>query len=173
MLRKVKTMTRTVAGCLTIASAVSLHLAAPGAASADEAVVIATTAAVDGATVPYFFRSGPFTLGASYVPALVVAIESEAQADEGLYLPVAGPWLDLAEREECDHDCGAENADKALLVTSGAFQGFGALQLVSSFIYPATRTVTVSGANDSPKLSLMVTPESVGRGRGLVAFGKF
>jgi hypothetical protein len=172
-LRKVKSMTRTVARCLTIASAVSLHLAAPGTASADEAVIASPIPAVDRGTVAHsrLLRS-LFTLEASYVPA-VVATESEAQADEALYLRFAGPWLDLADREECEHDCGGESANQAPVVTTGVFQGLGALQIVGSFISPETRTVTVSGADDSPKLSLRVTPEGVGRGRGLVAVGQF
>ena len=149
-------MTRTGARCLTIASAVSLHVAAAGIASADEAVVASTTPAAGSASVanPYSLPSGLFTLRASYVP-------------------VAGPWLDLADREECEHDCGGENANKAPAVTSGVFQGLGALQIFGSLIFPETRTVTVSGADDSPKLSLRVTPESAARGRGLVAVGQF
>ena len=169
-------MTRTVAGCLTIASAVALHVAAPPAARADDEVVLSSTAPTrESASIPnpYFLRSGLFTLGASYVPALVVAIESDTQGDENLYVPVAGPWLDLSEREECDRDCGGENVNKALLVTSGVFQGLGALQVAGSFIFPETRTVTVSNADGSPKLSVTVTPASVGRGSGVVAVGKF
>lgn len=169
-------MTRTVAGCLTIAAAASLHLAAPRPATADEAAAAEFTAPdSESASLPdpYFLRSGLFTLGASYVPALAVAIESDAQGDENLYVPVAGPWLDLSEREDCDGDCGGENVNKALLVTSGVFQGLGALQIASAFMFPETRTITVSNADGSPKLSVTVTPSSVGRGSGVVAAGKF
>lgn len=166
-------MTRTVAGCLTIATAVSLQLATPCVASAHETAI--PVSATDSTTIPnpYFLRSGLITLGASYVPALVVAMGSDTKGDENLYVPVAGPWLDLAEREGCDSDCSPENVNKALLVTSGVFQGLGALQIVGSFIFPETRTVVVSNADGSPKLSVTVTPASVGRGSGVVAVGKF
>lgn len=129
----------------------------------------------DSTTIPdpFLLRSGLFTLGAAYVPALVVAIDSDTRGDENLYVPVAGPWLDLAEREDCAADCGAETVNKALLVTSGVFQSLGALQVIGAFMFPETRTVALSNADGSPKLSVAVTPARVGRGSGLVAVGKF
>lgn len=168
-------MTPTAAGCLTIASAVSLQLAAPCVALAEDAVVLTSTAPADSAPIPdpYFLRSGLLTLGAAYVPAVAVAMTSETQGDDHLYVPLAGPWLDLADREDCDGDCGGENVNKALLVTSGVFQSLGALQVVGSFIFHETTAVTVSDADGSPKLSFKVTPTGIARGSGVVATGKF
>src|SRR5687768_7526558 len=74
-------------------------------------------------------RSGAWTLGLSYVPALVVGIESDLPADRYLLVPVAGPWLDLGNRGDCD-GCDRETLNKVLLVTDGVFQGLGSLQII-------------------------------------------
>jgi hypothetical protein len=119
-------------------------------------------------------RSGVFTLGASYVPALVVAIESDHPADNHLYAPIVGPWLDLANRGDCEGDCDGETVNKVLLVTDGVFQGIGALQILGSFIFPeTTAAVTVAGSDGEPALSFRVMPTKIARGSGLVAYGEF
>ena len=41
-------------------------------------------------------NSGIWTLGLSYVPAVVVAAESARDADKRLYVPVAGPCMTAA-----------------------------------------------------------------------------
>ena len=40
-----------------------------------------------------------FTL--AYVPAVLVAQQSTQSADNHLYVPVVGPWVDLADRPTC------------------------------------------------------------------------
>jgi hypothetical protein len=74
------------------------------------------------------------------VPALVVAIQSDRKGDDYLYYPVAGPWLDLANRERCS-TCNHETLNDVLLVTDGVFQGIGALQILGAFMLPEHRTV--------------------------------
>jgi hypothetical protein len=119
-------------------------------------------------------RSGVFTLGAAYIPSLVVAIESEREADNHLYAPVVGPWLDLAARDHCSGDCSGETVNKVLLVTDGVFQGLGALQIIGSFVMPETRTVALHNADGSTALALSVMPASFGHGaNGVLAVGKF
>lgn len=118
-------------------------------------------------------HSGIWTLGLSYVPALVVAIESSEGADKNLYVPVAGPWIDLANRDcpSCEH----ETANKALLITDGIFQGIGALQLVGSFLFVETRSVALDAKPHVAKLPpLQVAPARLaGGGYGLAARGNF
>jgi hypothetical protein len=110
----------------------------------------------------------------AYIPALVVAIESDRSSDNHLYAPVVGPWLALADRDDCSGDCDGETVNKVLLVTDGVFQGLGALQIVGAFVFPETRTVAVTSADGSTAVSFTVTPANMGRrGTGLMAVGNF
>jgi hypothetical protein len=167
------------AGCLSLAGALAVNLAASSTALADQVVVesSAPPAAVEsGGALPNrdLLRSGVFTLGASYVPALVVAIESDRSADKHLYAPIVGPWLDLAHRDDdCNGGCGKETANKVLLVTDGIFQGIGALQIIGAFIFPATRAVTIANNDGTPAVSFTVVPTRLADGNGLVAVGNF
>jgi hypothetical protein len=176
---KGESMNAIYAGCLSLAGALVVNLAAPNAAHADQVIVesSAPPAAVEsGGTLPNrdLLRSGVFTLGASYVPALVVAIESDRSADEHLYAPIVGPWLDLAHRDDdCDGACDKETANKVLLVADGVFQGIGALQLVGAFIFPETRAVTIANGDGTPAVSFTVVPTRLATGNGLVAVGNF
>ncbi len=126
-------------------------------------------------------HSGIWTLGLSYVPAVVVAAESNRVADKRLYVPVAGPWLDLASRGSCypnNTPCNHETTNKVLIVVDGIFQGIGALNIVGAFLFPETRTVTVSSAAPEGKrvssLTVHLVPAQVGgRAYGLAAIGTF
>ena len=166
------------AGCLGVSCAIIV--AAASTAQAQDTVVVETTAkpaAVESSGIlpnRSLLRSGLFTLGASYVPALVVAIESDRPADDHLYAPIVGPWLDLAHRgDDCDGECEGETVNKVLLVTDGVFQGIGALQILGSFVFPETRAVTIAHADGTPAVSFTVMPTKITRGSGLVAMGKF
>jgi len=119
-------------------------------------------------------------LGLSYVPAVIVAAESNRDGDKRLYIPVAGPWLDLATRKNCATNvpCSNETTDKVLIVVDGVFQGFGAFNIVGAFLFPETRTVTASstarGGTQGSSLSLHVIPVRVGSNAyGLAAIGTF
>ncbi|HEY3493240.1 MAG TPA: hypothetical protein VGK73_01085, partial [Polyangiaceae bacterium] len=59
-------------------------------------------------------HTGAVTLGISYTPALVVGATSPLPEDRVLLAPVAGPWLDLANRD-C-RDCSNERANQLLLL---------------------------------------------------------
>jgi hypothetical protein len=146
-------------------------------ALADDKIVVTSTPPAAESSLPNstLLRSGLFTLGAAYVPALVVAITSERPEDDHLYAPVVGPWVDLATRGGCDgDDCGGETLNKVLLVTDGVFQGLGALQIMGSLLLPEQHVVTVHGKDGSPTLALTVMPAHFGRGaNGLQAVGEF
>ncbi|MFT3772137.1 MAG: hypothetical protein QM820_42570 [Minicystis sp.] len=112
--------------------------------------------------------SGALMLGLSYGGSIVVAAASDRQDDQHLYIPVVGPWMDIANREPCrGYDCGAnETANKIMLVTDGVFQGVGMLQIVGGFLFPETRTITRA-------VGVHVTP-TVGKNMlGLTASGSF
>ena len=60
------------------------------------------------------------------------------------------------------------------LVTDGVFQGLGALQIISSFVLPETRTVALRDDDGSPALAFSISPVHFGRGaNGLMAIGDF
>lgn len=124
-------------------------------------------------------RSGVWTLGLSYVPALVVAIESDLPEDRYLYAPVAGPWLDLAHRD-CD-SCNNETLNKVLLVTDGIIQGIGSLEIIGSFLFIERASVstaavpprrTAKGKQESD-FRLRFAPRKLAGGYGLAAIGTF
>jgi hypothetical protein len=119
-------------------------------------------------------RSGVWTLGLSYLPAAAVAIESSLPADDNLYIPVAGPWLDYAQRDcpSCEH----ENLNKVLLVTDGVVQGFGALQILGSFLFLETRSASATPRTASAEASaprVRITPAKLGKAYGIAASTRF
>jgi hypothetical protein len=120
-------------------------------------------------------HSGIWTLGLSYVPALVVGIESTLPEDRYLFAPVAGPWIDFAKRD-CP-TCNHERLNKVLLVTDGIVQGVGALEIVGSFLFVEHATVSRTASDDSDKpksnFQLHVVPTRVAGAYGLAAIGKF
>jgi len=73
-------------------------------------------------------------LGLAYGDSVGVAIFSGRPADKRLFIPVAGPWLDLAERD-CS-GCSAEWLARSLLVLDGVTQGLGVGLLVASLFVP-------------------------------------
>jgi len=174
-------MTTRHAGTWSLAAALLTLLGAAPVLATDTVVVTTpsttTTAPIESAgTLPnrFLLRSGVFTLGAAYVPSLVVAIESEREADDHLYAPVVGPWFDLAARGPCSGDCSSETVNKVLLVTDGVFQGLGALQIIGSFVMPEARTVALHNADGSTALALSVVPAKFGHGgNGVLAVGSF
>jgi hypothetical protein len=119
--------------------------------------------------------SGLAIFGLSYTPVTVVGASSGLNADRSLFVPLAGPWIDLTQRPGCapGTSCNGENTDKVLLVVDGIFQGIGALTIVGGFLTTAHKTKTVTRTADSPP-TLRLSPAQVGsRGYGMVALGTF
>jgi hypothetical protein len=113
----------------------------------------------------------------SYAPAVTVAAANHNSYDNNLYIPLAGPWLDLRSRPGCggpgEANCtGKEDGSKALLVLSGVFQGLGVLTIALGAIVPEKRHTTVRAKADKP--TVRVLPAQVSRdGYGLAAWGTF
>jgi hypothetical protein len=117
--------------------------------------------------------TGLLTFGLSYIPSVIVAGTSDVSADHHLYVPLAGPWLDLGDRPGCGSGqigCDTETTYKVLLVLDGVFQGLGALTTVAGFLSPEHHVLV---AADSDKPTLHVAPASVASGYGVAAFGSF
>ncbi len=119
--------------------------------------------------------SGIVIFGVSYVPAVIVGASSGLDADRMLFVPVAGPWMDLAQRPGCDgsgSSCNGETTNKVLLVTDGVFQAIGVITTIGGFLTPAHETTTVRSAEEAP--TWHVSPASFGAGGyGLQALGSF
>ena len=133
------------------------------------------------------FRGGLTIFAVGYVPALGVALFSDHKGDSNLFIPVAGPWIDLGTRS-CSGNvtltidgpidvgtgqrCGTTGTDRAALIIDGIVQGVGAVAFVSSFFIPDRRLAPWAGG--SPSRSFTVVPTSLGgRGMGAVVAGRF
>lgn len=114
----------------------------------------------------------------SYGASVVAAAESTRDADKRLFVPVVGPWMNLNDRG-CTraNPCGAgEGMARALIVTSGIVQGFGALLTLGSLVIPESVTVeekTTTAKAAPPKPEVRITPMSFGAGAGVGAVGRF
>jgi hypothetical protein len=119
--------------------------------------------------------SGLVGFGASYGAAVIVAASSDHQGDNRLYVPILGPWLDIADRGDCpvkNSACDNETTNKVLLVADGVIQGVSALAIVGGIVSAGsdhtTRTTTVSqrGVHFAPVSYGPASP-------GVAAFGSF
>jgi hypothetical protein len=113
--------------------------------------------------------SRALTFGLAYGIAAMAAATSENSADERLYVPLLGPWLDLADRPNCavsDSACDRETTKKILIGADGVFQAIGVTVVVYGILTPRHHM-----AGDD---SMRVVPVSMGNGaRGLALTGSF
>ncbi len=146
---------------------------APGTVTTQE-----TTSQPTGPSMA-MIASGLVVFGVAYVPAVVAGSTSKLDADRTLLVPLAGPWIDLAQRPGCSpaSQCNAENTNKVLLVLDGIFQGAGALTVLGGLLTTVHETTTVQQTAEQPTpasgLTVRLLPASVGSGYGMVASGKF
>ncbi len=114
---------------------------------------------------------GVLTLGLTYGTSVVVGATSDRASDQYLFVPVAGPWMDLANRDCWNNPCGVDEAgNQVLLMASGIVQAAGVLEIAAGFLLPVTRTVTRVAA--VPK-GVHVTPTAGPSSVGLAAYGAF
>jgi hypothetical protein len=119
---------------------------------------------------PLLLTGGVILVG-SYVPAMITAAASDRHEDNRLYIPVVGPWLDLANRDCVSLPCPNETMNTTLLIGGGILQGIGAVGVVTSLFIPEKRTRNwYLIGNDT----MHVLPTSMGYGAaGITAGGKF
>lgn len=112
----------------------------------------------------------------SYGASVVAGAVSSRDEDKNLFIPVAGPWMDLGNRN-CGGSCGQnEGLAKGMIITSGIVQGAGVLLALGSLIIPESTTVTehrTSAKATAPKPKVNVLPVSYGTGAGVGAIGTF
>ena len=119
---------------------------------------------------------GFITFGLSYVPAVSTATTSQLPIDKHLLVPVAGPWIDLAQRPICSPpaNCQSEQTNRALLETTGILQGVGAFLTIVGLLTPDdTDTESPKHTSEAKATTVHVTPAQFGSAYGLAAFGKF
>jgi hypothetical protein len=122
--------------------------------------------------------TGLFLLAVSYLPAVSVAASSTVTADQHLYAPIAGPWIDLAQRPVCSPpaNCQSEQTNRALLETTGIIQGVGAFLTIVGLLTPDDSDTTsppLKHSSEAKATTVHVTPAQFGSAYGLAAFGKF
>jgi hypothetical protein len=122
--------------------------------------------------------SGLLTFGVPYLASVSVAAQSQHVGDSRLFIPVAGPWMDLNDRPDMCRGrhttgCDQDTSDRVMLIANGVLQAAGALQILGGFLFPETRTVTtVAATKVTPEMT--ITPFSAGVGSyGLGAVGRF
>lgn len=136
---------------------------APTSSSISEPTFRAETQTVRWPNVP-LLATGATVFALSYLPAVVGAAIADGRGDKDLYIPVAGPWMMLANGPE------EKGGYKALLIVDGVAQGLGALMLLTSFMIPERMTEHwyLIGSND-----FRLSPSRVGSGYGMGAVGRF
>jgi len=165
------------AAALLVASTAALSPAASAQEAAPPPASVTTQDTTSEATGPSMAMvgSGVGIFALSYIPAAVVGATSGLNADRTLFVPLAGPWIDLTQRPDCSpaSSCNAENTAKVLIITDGVFQALGALTIVGGFLTTAHETKTVqSTAKLRP--TLHISPAQLGNGGyGVAALGTF
>jgi hypothetical protein len=126
------------------------------------------------------FLGGAVTFGFSYVPVVIVAAALNTHYDNFLYIPIVGPWLDIANRPQCGNgllqpSCSSQWGRKAIFVADGILQAVGATAMVLGLVLPGRHSELITARSDRPKkLHVDVLPSSVGSdGYGVIAVGDF
>jgi hypothetical protein len=92
-----------------------------------------------GPTARYLTQAGGAGLFlGSYIPSVVVGAVSSRNDDKRLFIPVAGPWLDLGERDCTARTCNAKLLTGALLAIDGVAQAVGVIAFLGGTLAAPT-----------------------------------
>ncbi len=125
---------------------------------------------------PYLLTTGFVLFGGSYGASVIVAAESSNSADQHLYIPIAGPWIDMANRGGCpvgSNSCNTETTNKVLLGVDGALQAIGTIEVLWGFLRPEHRETVTTVSAQAAGMKLSLSPARVASGYGLAAVGQF
>jgi hypothetical protein len=129
---------------------------------------VATTVETTSPNTPAI-ATGVVMFGVSYGIAVTVAATSDNSADRRLYVPVVGPWLDLADRPSCpieDQQCDKTTTQKILIGADGVVQAVGIVVAVYGILTPRRHVVGSS--------NVQVVPVGLGSdAHGLAVTGSF
>ena len=147
-------------------SAVSVSSSARAQQAAPDVMAVVVERTPD----PRVLTGGLVLFGITYGPSVVVAARSDVESDRFLYVPVAGPWIDLVRRPDCDTNeehCSKGGATAFTLIGDGILQTAAAALVVRSFTSPQ-KTWLIRG--DRARATLAPT---LGRAPGIAAIGEF
>jgi hypothetical protein len=118
--------------------------------------------------------TGLGVFGVTYVTGVVFAAKSGLEEDNRLYIPLAGPWLDFAQRP-CNFGSActtSDNVASSFLVVSGVLQSAGIIVALTSLAVPERPS---SGRiwKVAREPEVRVVPLSLAGGGGLGAVGTF
>lgn len=111
--------------------------------------------------------TGGALLVGTYAVTAALAATNGPVADKDLYIPVIGPWINIAERGDSRSN---QTRDIVLVAGSGILQGIGALMAVSSFLIP--EKVAAARIQAGP-VELHIAPTAGPGAGGLGAVGTF
>jgi hypothetical protein len=124
--------------------------------------------------------TGAIVFGAPWAASAIVSGESNHQGDNHLWIPIAGPWMDFADRGNVPQGSGhdGEIANRVFLAADGVVQAIGVLQIASGLLFPVShdekKVTTVEQTAERNRLHVNVTPMQLSRdGYGLAALGTF
>jgi hypothetical protein len=128
-----------------------------------------------GRVDPMLVMSGAVFLGIPYVTSVAAAATSYIPADKFLYLPLAGPAVDLVVRNTCSTEgCKGDLGTVALPLTLDALaQAAGLTMIITAFTSPGQPPVSAYAKADPPRPQLRVMPSAYAGGAGVAAFGTF
>jgi hypothetical protein len=113
--------------------------------------------------------TGSALLVGTYVTTAALAGANGPEQDKNLYIPVVGPWLNLADRTTASGRAG-DTRDTVLIAGSGVLQGAGAALLITSFFVPEkVPAARISAGN----VKMQITPTAAPGAGGLGAIGTF
>jgi hypothetical protein len=141
---------------------------------------------VEETTTPYagpngaVIATGGLIFIAAYAPVVAIGAGSGQTVDRDLYIPVAGPFIDLATRHDCEAgnlNCDKEIANKVLLAADGIWQGIGVLTALAGFLITEHAPVVTTAKADAKKTTSGPTirfAPTMGPGEaGVTALGTF
>jgi hypothetical protein len=143
-------------------------------ARADEVRTIAPpTPEHPGRVDPMLVMTGAVLFGIPYATSVAIAATSSVPTDQWLYLPVAGPVVDLIVRNTCATEgCKGDVGSVALpLAINALAQAGGVAALVTAFTSPGKPPVSAYAGNQPPKPRVRVTPTTYAGGAGVAAVG--
>jgi hypothetical protein len=105
--------------------------------------------------------TGIVTLALSYGVAAITGGASTYDKDRLLFIPIVGPWIDLANRPAGDCHCGDEAAARIGLVVDGIFQAIGAIELIAGMLWHYQHQEHQKRVTSRPAVSAMFSGAGV------------
>ena len=112
--------------------------------------------------------TGSSLLVSTYVTTAALAGYNGEVGDKDLYIPIVGPWINIAERNGNQYKDNTR--DTLLIAGSGVLQGVGALMAVTSFFVPEKVPAARIQAGN---VKMEITPQAGAGGGGIGAVGVF